>query len=338
MSPSSRETWGIDIAHSELRFTVRHLVISKVSGRFTRWRANVWLEPEVRHSAVEVVIDAASIDTGNEERDRHLRSAEFLDVERHPELSFHSREILPAGDGDYIVNGDLTIRGLTRPVTLFVTDHGRVRDDSGVNRAAFFAHGGFDRRDFGIRWHDKAGAGALIVGDEVEVHVEAEAVEYPETHPGLPEVASGGAANARARILAQHATIRTLLWAASSIASGALEGRTRAASLLPRYVFELRTTLQEHLACEETLVLPLLENDLPLGPARAAKMREEHARQRAELDALAASCGHAELRPVADSLRRLVTNLLIDMEQEEAHLLTPDVVRDDAVVVDQASG
>jgi len=194
MSPP-RTTWKIEAANSELRFTVSHLVISKVSGRFGRFWGTVHLDEEdVRRSTAELVIDAVSIDTGNAERDDHLRSPAFLDARHHPAIRFRSTEIVPAGRGDYLVNGELTIRDLTQPVTVFVTDRGRVRDDRGKLKAAFYAHGGFNRQEFGMSWHNTMDSGALIVGDEVEVHVDAEAFETPE----VEEVGSPGEQPARA--------------------------------------------------------------------------------------------------------------------------------------------
>jgi polyisoprenoid-binding protein YceI len=188
--------WKFEAANSELRFTVSHLVIAKISGRFSRFWCTVHLdEQDVKRSSAELVIDAASIDTGNAERDEHLRSAAFLDIHHHPTIRYRSTEIVPAGRGDYLVNGELTIRGQTLPVTVFVTDRGRVRDDQGRNKAAFYAHGGFNRQEFGITWHDTMDSGAVIVGDEVEVHVEAEALqaEHGEAH-----TAAAGAAPASA--------------------------------------------------------------------------------------------------------------------------------------------
>jgi polyisoprenoid-binding protein YceI len=177
MTPT-QSAWDIDTVHSELRFTASHLVIARISGRFASWRARVHLdEADVRRSSVEVAIDAASLDTGNPARDADLRSREFLDAAHYPQIRFRSIEIVPAGDGDYLVNGELMIRGVARPVTLFVSDNGRIQDPSGRTRAAFFAHGEFDRQEFGMRSHSALDAGGLIVGDRVEVHVEAEALE-----------------------------------------------------------------------------------------------------------------------------------------------------------------
>jgi polyisoprenoid-binding protein YceI len=171
------EEWLVDIANSELRFTVSHLVIAKISGRFTRWEATVHLDPiDVRCSSVEVVIDAASIDTGNAERDAHLRSPDFLNTTRHPQIRFTSREVVPAGQGDYLMSGELTLLGRSLPMTLFVSDEGRIRDAAGRARAAFTAHGGFNRRDFGMLEDRRLGAGKLIVGELVDVQIEAEAV------------------------------------------------------------------------------------------------------------------------------------------------------------------
>jgi polyisoprenoid-binding protein YceI len=331
--------WTIDAAHSELRFTVSHLVIARVSGRFARWSGTVWLaHPDLRRSVVDIAIEAASIDTGNPERDAHLRSPDFLDTEIFPMIRVRSIDVVPAGDEDCLVNGELTIRGVSRPVTIVVSDQGRIRDEHGRQRAAFSAHASFNRRQFGILWHQTADAGTAIVGDQVEVHVEAEAVASVADEERLtPEESSSPAAAARAAILEQHGTLRTLLWAASTIAENALVGRPEALASLRRYAAQVASSLRDHLTFEERLLVPLLEGDPPLGPIRARRLTEEHVRQRAELAELECSA-EMSAKVAAARLRRVAADLLADMENEEQTLLTPDVVRDDAVVVDQSTG
>jgi len=169
--------WEIDTSHSALHFWVRHLVISKVHGRFAKWAGTVELdEQDLSRSRVEVRIDAASIDTQVADRDAHLRSADFLDVANHPELAFTSRRIERAGDG-YRVTGDLTIRGTTREVTLEAEYAGRAKDPWGNERAGFAAKVALDRRDYGLVWNAALEAGGVLVGEKVEISIELEAVK-----------------------------------------------------------------------------------------------------------------------------------------------------------------
>jgi polyisoprenoid-binding protein YceI len=189
--------WTIDTAHSELRFTVSHLAIARISGRFARWSGTVWVgHPDIRRSIVDVAIEAASIDTGNPARDAHLRSPDFFDAEHFRLIRFRNIDVVAADDGDFLVNGEMTIRGVSRLVTVVVSDRGRVRDEHGRQRAAFSAHAAFDRRQFGVRWHQTVAAGALVVGDQVEVDMEAEAVESdPEDEHVAPGELSSAAAD-----------------------------------------------------------------------------------------------------------------------------------------------
>jgi len=175
--------WDIDTSHSALHFWVRHLVISKVHGRFARWAGTVELdEQDLTRSRVEVRIEAASIDTQVAERDAHLRSADFLDVANHPELAFTSRRIEKAGDA-YRVTGDLTIRGTTREVTLDAEYAGRAKDPWGNERAGFAAKVALDRRDYGLVWNAALEAGGVLVGEKVEISIELEAVKQVAAKP-----------------------------------------------------------------------------------------------------------------------------------------------------------
>lgn len=177
--------WNIDVGHSAIHFWVRHMVISKVHGRFARWSGSIQLdEQDPARSSVEVRIDAASIDTQVADRDAHLRSADFLDAAAHPEITFTSRRIEKAGTG-YRVTGDLRIRGVTREVTLEAEFAGTGKDPWGNQRAGFSATTAIDRRDFGLTWNAAVEAGGVLVGEKVEIAIELEAVK---------EVASGAAA------------------------------------------------------------------------------------------------------------------------------------------------
>ena len=170
-------TWSIDAGHSAVHFGVRHMMFTKIRGRFTRWSGELRLDPsELPSSRVEVTIDAGSIDTGDAQRDAHLKSADFLDVERFPEVTFRSTKVEDLGEGKLRVSGELTIRGVTRPVVLDTEYAGRVKDPWGNDRAGFAARAAIDRTDFGLRWNQTLETGGLLVGNKVEIELELEAV------------------------------------------------------------------------------------------------------------------------------------------------------------------
>ncbi len=169
--------WDIDLSHSAIQFHVRHMVISKVHGRFARWSGAIQLDTgDLTRSSVEVTIDAASIDTQVADRDAHLRSPDFLDVTKYPQLTFRSRAIEKAGDG-YRVTGDLAMHGATREVVLEAEFSGTGKDPWGNERAGFSARASVDRRDFGLTWNAALEAGGVLVGEKVEITIEIEAVK-----------------------------------------------------------------------------------------------------------------------------------------------------------------
>jgi polyisoprenoid-binding protein YceI len=182
MTPTASGTaWRIDPSHSHVEFSVKHLMIARVKGRFAGVAGTVRLEPGLAGSSVEVVIDASSIDTRDQRRDAHLRSADFFDVETFPELTFRSRQVTPLGTGDFRVVGDLTIRDVTRAVTLEVADEGRSGDPWGGERAGFSATTMLDRRDFGLTWNQALETGGVLVGNEIEVSLDIELVKETAT-------------------------------------------------------------------------------------------------------------------------------------------------------------
>jgi polyisoprenoid-binding protein YceI len=169
--------WEIDTSHSDVQFTVRHMVVTKVRGRFTRWAGAIELnEDDLGRSSVTVSIEADSIDTGHADRDAHLRSADFLDVASHPRLEFRSTAIERVDEERYRIHGDLTIRGVTRKVTLDTELGGIQADPWGARRAGFSARTKIDRRDFGLTWNQALEAGGLLVGEKVDIELEIEAV------------------------------------------------------------------------------------------------------------------------------------------------------------------
>jgi polyisoprenoid-binding protein YceI len=170
-------TWNIDVSHSAIHFWVRHMVISKVHGRFAKWSGAIQLdEADLTRSSVEVKVDAASIDTQVADRDTHLKSPDFLDVAKYPELTYRSRKIEKAGDG-YRVTGDLTLHGVTREVVLDAEFAGTGKDPWGNQRAGFSAKAALDRRDFGLVWNAALETGGVLVGEKVEITIELEAVK-----------------------------------------------------------------------------------------------------------------------------------------------------------------
>lgn len=174
-------TWNIDPAHSGIHFSARHLVVSKVRGRFGRWSAQLELQGDDFAAAkVSVSIDADSIDTGVADRDAHLRSADFLNVAEHPKLEYRSRRVERLGPNALRVVGDLTIAGVTREVALDVADAGRANDPWGNQKALFSASASIDRREFGLRWNQVLEAGGVLVGDRIDLEIEIQAVKVAE--------------------------------------------------------------------------------------------------------------------------------------------------------------
>ncbi len=170
-------TWDIDSVHSEVSFVVRHMVVSKVRGRFDRFEGTIVTAEDPIRSTVEATIDAGSVNTNQEQRDAHIRSADFLDVDNHPEITFRSLTVRAAGDR-FLVDGDLTIRGVTRPVTLELEVNGFTPDPYGGTRAGFTATTEINRQDFEVSYNGPIpGAdNAMVLSDKVTLNIEVEAV------------------------------------------------------------------------------------------------------------------------------------------------------------------
>jgi polyisoprenoid-binding protein YceI len=172
------EKWDFDLVHSSINFWVRHVMVSKVHGRFTKWSGSIEFdEASPASSHVEVTIDASSIDTKEDQRDTHLRSADFLDVEKYPAITFRSTRVEPSGDNRYRLTGDLTIHGTTKPVVLDVEYAGRAKDPWGGERAGFSAKTSLNRKDYGLTWNLALEAGGFVVGEKLEINLEVEAVK-----------------------------------------------------------------------------------------------------------------------------------------------------------------
>lgn len=171
------EYWEIDSSRSGILFAVQHLVISRTSGRFNRWHGSVIVpDGDLTRAVVDVVIDPSSIDTGVRRRDKHLRSRDYLDVTRYPTITFIARQVDAEPDWRWRVTGDLTIRNITREVTLAVERQSCLRDSRGTDRARFSATTSIDRREFGFTGNLALDAGGLVIGDRIEIAVDVEAV------------------------------------------------------------------------------------------------------------------------------------------------------------------
>jgi polyisoprenoid-binding protein YceI len=185
-SATAAETtaWHIDPAHSQVEFGVRHMMISTVKGFFTGVEGAIHLdENDLSNSSVEVTIDASSVDTRNEDRDNHLRSGDFLDVETHPSITFRSRRVEGSLDG-FQVTGDLTIRGEAREVTFEGEKQGGGTDPWGNQRLGFRGETKVSRKDFGLTWNQALETGGVLVGDEVRIILEVQGIRSEDADEG----------------------------------------------------------------------------------------------------------------------------------------------------------
>lgn len=173
--------WTIDTAHSRIEFLVRHMMISKVRGTFDDFGGTIALdEHNPENTKVDVQIKAESINTRMGPRDNHLRSADFLDAENHPEITFRSTRVERTGEQEARLYGELTIREITRPVVLDVEYNGLAKSPWGQVSAGFYAHGKINRRDWNLEWNQALETGGMLVGDEIEVTIEVELIRQEE--------------------------------------------------------------------------------------------------------------------------------------------------------------
>lgn len=169
--------WIVDDAHTHVSFSAKHMMVATVRGRFERYRGTVHLDTsDFTRSTIEGEIDVTSIDTGNAQRDEHLRTNDFFDAPHHPRISFKSTRIEAKGRREYVVHGDLTIRGVTRPVSLDVEFHGTSRNPWGKTVAGLSARGTINRKDFGVSYNAVLEAGGVAVGEKVKIEIDAELV------------------------------------------------------------------------------------------------------------------------------------------------------------------
>jgi polyisoprenoid-binding protein YceI len=173
----AQQNWQVDGAHSAVTLTVRHMVISKVRGHFSKWNAKLALDTaDLSRSSVEVEIEAASIETGVGDRDAHLKSADFLDAQKYPTLRYRSRRVEVVSPERLRVVGDLTIRDVTREVPLDVEVGGQGKDPWGNVRAGFSATASINRKDFGLTWNQALETGGVLVADRVDIEIELQAI------------------------------------------------------------------------------------------------------------------------------------------------------------------
>ena len=174
---TTKTTWKLDPSHTLVEFSAKHLMITTVKGRITDVEGTIVMdEKNPSNSSVEATLKAVSIDTRTEQRDQHLRSADFLNAELFPEIKFRSTKV--EGDKDsFKLTGDLTIRDVTRPITLDIRFEGQQTDPWGGERVGFSGSGKIDRRDFGLTWNQALETGGVVVGNDVKINLEVEAVK-----------------------------------------------------------------------------------------------------------------------------------------------------------------
>ena len=173
----TRTTWKIDPAHTSVEFSAKHMMITTVRGRIADVEGTIITdEANPSNSSVEAVMKAASLDTRSDQRDQHLRSADFLNVEKFPEITFKSKRISGTKD-EFKLIGDLTISGQTKEITLDVTFEGEGKDPWGGERAGFTATGKIDRRDFGLTWNQALETGGVLVANDIKLNIEVQATK-----------------------------------------------------------------------------------------------------------------------------------------------------------------
>ncbi len=174
METSAKEKWVIDPTHSEISFKIKHLMISNVKGQFKSFDASIYTTGDNFMSVeVDCWIDVNSVDTNNADRDKHLRSADFFDVEAHPQMSFIANTVKNVDkDGSYELWGDLTIKGIAKKIKLDVEFGGVVKDPWGNEKAAFTINGTVNRKDWGLNWNATMETGGILVGEDVKISCE----------------------------------------------------------------------------------------------------------------------------------------------------------------------
>jgi polyisoprenoid-binding protein YceI len=178
--------WVIDPMHSELGFKIKHLMISNISGTFSEYEANMETDNEDLSTAqIRATIKAASVSTNNKQRDQHLQNGDFFEVEKHPEITFQSTRVEKLDHEQFIVHGDLTLKGITKPVKLNVEYSGVTKDPWGGQRAGFTITGKIIRSEFGLSFNSVLETGGLALSDEVKIHSEVQLVKQAAEVKGI---------------------------------------------------------------------------------------------------------------------------------------------------------
>jgi polyisoprenoid-binding protein YceI len=174
----SKAKWTVDASHSSIDFSIRHMMIAKVKGSFHTFEADIEADPaDLTTANISMSVDLSSIDTRNKDRDAHLRSADFFDIEINPTMTFQSKKITKTDEGEYDVTGDLTIHGVTKSETLSVTFEGGGKDPWGNDKVGFSGHGSIKRSDFGLTYNAALETGGVLIADEVKISIEIEAAK-----------------------------------------------------------------------------------------------------------------------------------------------------------------
>jgi polyisoprenoid-binding protein YceI len=170
--------WLVDPSHSSIEFSVKHMMIAKVRGAFKEYSASIEADPnDLTTANIDFNVALASVDTRSEDRDNHLRSADFFDVENTPNMTFKSTKIVRTGEGEYELTGDLNLHGVTRSETFAVTFEGQGKDPWGNEKAGFSAEGSIKRSDYNLTWNAALETGGVLVGDQIKIFLEIQAAK-----------------------------------------------------------------------------------------------------------------------------------------------------------------
>lgn len=174
----AKSTWTVDPAHSSLEFSAKHMMVTTVRGQFTQFTAEIEADPtDLTDSNIAFTVDVASVDTRNADRDTHLRSADFFDVEKYPQMTFKATKIASKGHNEYDVTGDLTIKDVTHPATFTMTFEGQHKDPWGNEKAGFTGEAKLSRKDWGLTWNVALEAGGVLVSDQIKVTLDIQAAK-----------------------------------------------------------------------------------------------------------------------------------------------------------------
>lgn len=174
----SKTKWNVDASHSSIEFSVKHMMFATVKGAFNSYEATIEADPtDLTTATIEFSVDLASVDTRNEDRDNHLRSADFFDVENHPKMTFKATNIVHNGDGEYEVTGDLSLNGVKKSESFNVTFDGQGKNPWGAEVAGFTGEGKIKRSDYGLTWNAALETGGVLVGDQIKITVHIEATK-----------------------------------------------------------------------------------------------------------------------------------------------------------------